>query len=88
MPELEISCVIKNHLGEITHLGIDNKKIFSVMQVILSILDGRYSYYTYQYGYKVQVYAVQDPSTRKWFLTLEPDNPHEHQLNFLTACSQ
>jgi hypothetical protein len=81
--EYQISCVVKDPQGVITHVGI-NGTPYDVMTVVGWSTE--HLFYTYRHGYRAQVYAKQDTVSRRWFLTTEPDSTKEDNLDFLPHC--
>lgn len=84
MDEYQISCVVQNSLGNITHVGI-NGKTYKVSTVVNWLRCKTYKFYTYKNGYKAYVYPKQSV-LGNWFLTTEPDSTRSNNLDFLTSC--
>lgn len=85
MTEFQITCVVQDSNGIITSVGI-NGQSYSVLTVVNWILSKTYSFFTMKNGYKAQVHARQHPTTKRWFLTTEPDSTTENNLDFLPKC--
>ena len=84
MEEFQISCVVQNSNGVITHVGIGGKT-HPVMDIVNWILNRTYMFYTIKNGYKATVYAKQS-TLGNWFLTTEPDSTKVNNLDFLRVC--
>jgi hypothetical protein len=85
MTDLQILCVVQDQQGVIQRVGIGSNT-HPVIDVVNWILNGTYSFYTLKNGYKARVYARQHSATKRWFLTTEPDNTRENNLDFLRKC--
>jgi hypothetical protein len=44
------------------------------------------TFYTYKYGYRAKVYQKQSSITGRIFLTTDPDDTRENNLDFLPTC--
>ena len=85
MTEYQITCVVQDSNGIITSVGI-NGQTYTVITVVNWILNRTHTFFTMKNGYRAQVYAKQHPTTKRWFLTTEPDGTRENNLDFLPHC--
>lgn len=81
---LEIKCV-KQENGAITHVGI-GEHTYTVENIVGDIRNNRFQYYTFKDGKKADVYAKEHPTSKRWFLTTDPDDTRENNLDFLPKC--
>jgi hypothetical protein len=82
----EISCIVEDANKVITHIGVGANR-WDVPGVVDDIRNNRYQYYTYKDRKKADVYAKQHPKTGRWFLTTDPDDTRENNLDFLPKCT-
>ena len=81
--EFKIHCV-RQHNGVITDVGIGDK-MFKVAMVVEWILKKAYTFYTIKNNAKAPVYPKQSVHGN-WFLTTNPDDTRENNLDFLGEC--
>lgn len=82
---LEIKCVVQDNNGVITQVGVGNSR-YTVQNIVDDIRNNRFQYYTSKAGKNVDVYAKQHPTSGRWFLTTDPDDTKENNLDFLPKC--
>ncbi len=85
MTEYQISCVVQDQQGVIQQVGIGSNT-HPVSDVVNWIQNRTHSFYTIKNGNRAIVHARQHPITKRWFLTTEPDNTKENNLDFLRKC--
>jgi Protein of unknown function (DUF3892) len=84
MTEFEIVCVIQDLQGIITHVGLNNGQVYPIMTIIDSM--PHHSYCTYGNWQKAVVFRKRHPTSGRWFLTTNPDDTRENNLDFLPKC--
>ena len=82
---IEIKCVVQDTNGTITHVGVFKSK-YTVQNIVEDIRKNLFQYYTYKAGNYASVYAKQHPTFGRWFLTIDPDDTNENNLDFLPKC--
>ncbi len=82
---LEITHVRKDTTNRISHVKIV-QRIFPVGTVASWIRTKQHYVYTKKLGTVATVYARVHPTTKRTFLTTEPDGIYENNLEFLPAC--
>ena len=84
MADLQITCIQESE-GRITHVGVQDNGIQSISKVIAWI-DRGHTFYTLEDNKKASVYKKQHPESKRWFLTTNPDDTNENNLDFLSTC--
>jgi len=82
--DLQITCIQESE-GRITHVGVQDNGIQSISKVIAWI-DRGHTFYTLEDNKKASVYKKQHPESKRWFLTTNPDDTNENNLDFLSTC--
>jgi hypothetical protein len=86
LTDYQIRCIRKNDGGIITQVGI-GEQIYLVENLVNHINQNRGdNFYTIKDGEKAWISARQHPLSHRWFLTTEPDNTDENNLDFLDSC--
>jgi hypothetical protein len=83
MADFQLTCVIQER-GVITQVGVEGT-IYTVQRIIGAMNAGD-TFYTYKYGYRAKVYQKQSSITGRIFLTTDPDDTRENNLDFLPTC--
>ena len=87
MREFKISCVVEDIHGVIHKVGIwDN--MFTVQEVAIWIIDKTYRFYTNKNGYKTYLKPRRTSYSGRLYLTTDPNDKRENNLDFLPYCSQ
>ena len=84
MVDLQITC-IRESGGRITHVGVQSNGIPPISKVIAWIDRGN-AFYTLENYERVIVHKKQHPESKRWFLTTNPDDINENNLDFLPTC--
>lgn len=63
--EYEITCIIEDHDGNITHMGFKEEGIHSVPLITRLIIEGRNSFYTIKDGDKIMVDSINTSAYNK-----------------------
>ena len=84
MADLQITCIQENE-GRITHVGVQFNGIQSISKVIAWIDRGN-TFYTLENNKRAVVYKKQHSESKRWFLTTNPDDINENNLDFLPTC--
>ena len=84
MANLQITCIQESE-GRITHVEVQDNGIQSISKVIAWI-DRGHTFYTLEDNKKASVYKKQHPESKRWFLTTNPDDMNENNLDFLPTC--
>ena len=84
MDPWEITCVRQSN-GVITHVNVGGL-LQPVERVLSWIQNEKFPIHTYKNGYRADVYPKQNSYTGRWFLTTDPDNTRENNLDFLPPC--
>ena len=79
----EITCVRQSN-GVITHVGIGGW--LQPVQTVVYWVQSGVTIFTDRYGRRVQVFARQHPYSKRWFLTTDPDDIRENNLDLLPMC--
>lgn len=82
MGEYEIRGVRQDTQNVIIEVVIANN-LHPIMDVVNWIRNGTHSFFTNKHGYRADVYPKQHPLSKRWFLTTDPDNTRENNLDFL-----
>lgn len=85
MGKYRIKCITHDKNEVITHVDIDNER-YKVEKIVQLILDKAHSFYTEENDKRAEVYAKQHPTSKRWFLTTDPDSDEENNLDFLPKC--
>ena len=84
MADLQITCKQESE-GRITHVEVQDNGIQPISKVIAWI-DRGHTFYTLENNQRAEVYKKQHPESKRWFLTTNPDDINENNLDFLPAC--
>ena len=84
MADLQITCIQESE-GRITHVGVQDNGIQSISKVIAWIDRGN-TFYTLENNKRAVVYKKQHSESKRWFLTTNPDDINENNLDFLPTC--
>jgi hypothetical protein len=87
MSEFEITCVHhadSNEPGLITHVGI-NGKLYTIMDIV-NAMTNYDTFHTFQDNRLARVQRRQHHTTRRWYLTTNPDDTRENNLDYLPVC--
>ena len=84
MANLLITCIQESE-GRITHVEVQDNGIQSISKVIAWIDRGN-AFYTLENNKRAVVYKKQHPESKRWFLTTNPDDMNENNLDFLPIC--
>ena len=87
MREFEISCVVQDITGVINKVGIW-EDIFTVQEVATWILNKTYRFYAYKRGHKTYLKPRRTNYSGRLYLTTDPNDKRENNLEFLPSCSQ
>ena len=84
MADLQITCIQESE-GRITHVEVQDNGIQSISKVIAWI-DRGHTFYTLEDNKRAVVHKKQHPESKRWFLTTNPDDMNENNLDFLPTC--
>ena len=84
MANLLITCIQESE-GRITHVEVQDNGIQSISKVIAWIDRGN-TFYTLENNKRAVVYKKQHSESKRWFLTTNPDDINENNLDFLPTC--
>ena len=84
MADLQITCIQESE-GRITHVGVQDNGIQSISKVIAWIDRGN-AFYALENYERAIVHKKQHPESKRWFLTTNPDDMNENNLDFLPTC--
>ena len=84
MANLLITCIQESE-GRITHVEVQDNGIQSISKVIAWI-DRGHTFYALENYQRAVVYKKQHPESKRWFLTTNPDDRNENNLDFLPTC--
>ena len=84
MADLQITCIQESE-GRITHVKVQDNGIQSISKVIAWI-DRGHTFYTLEDNKRAVVHKKQHPESKRWFLTTNPDDMNENNLDFLPIC--
>lgn len=89
MTTFQITCIVDDSNKVITHVGLGSTQSKITVQTAVDDLRSPTGdrYYTMKDGKRADVYAKQHPSTGRWFLTTNPDDTRENNLDFLPKCT-
>jgi len=82
--DLQITCIQESE-GRITHVKVQDNGIQSISKVIAWI-DRGHTFYTLEDNKRAVVHKKQYPESKRWFLTTNPDDMNENNLDFLPIC--
>jgi hypothetical protein len=87
MTKLEITCVRYDDTSNvITHVGVGAAgKEYRVIDIVQAMLNGD-TFHTFRGGQWAKVYRNQHNFSGRWFLTTNPDDMNENDLDFLPIC--
>ncbi len=86
--DFRISCVKKDSNGVIYQVGIVDSGIYPIMTVVNHIHQNPQDLvYTIKYGNTAKVYVRQHHTSKRFFLTTDPDDIRENNLDFLPTCN-
>jgi hypothetical protein len=83
---LQITGVIKNEHGVVTHICGSWGSTQTVEQTIREIQNREYSYYVNVYGNEAEVYVVPASSTHRAYLKTRADTTYVNNLDNLPGC--
>ncbi len=84
MGDYQITCKEHDSQERIIKVGLGRmREMHSTDQVVKWIRDGTHTFYTLKNGDRAKVLARQRSDTGYWYLTTEPDNEDEKNLDFL-----
>lgn len=83
--EHEITCIIEDNDGNITHMGFKKEGIHSVLIITRLIIEGSNSFYIYKNGDKMMVDTIKTPDYNKP-LNTDPVAIDIDDLYFLPRC--
>jgi uncharacterized protein DUF3892 len=77
--EYQIVYVVKNQEGIIIHVGLNDGHNYPI-DTIIRLIGEHHTFFTYEnvVGRRDSVYALQNASTGRWFLTTSPDTANEN----------
>jgi len=81
---LQITCIQESEVG-ITHVKVQDNGIQSISKVIAWI-DRGHTFYALENYQRAIVHKKQHPESKRWFLTTNPDDMNENNLDFLPTC--
>jgi len=81
---LLITCIQENE-GRITHVEVQDNGIQSISKVIAWI-DRGHTFYALEDNKRAIIHKKQHPGSKRWFLTTNPDDTNENNLDFLPTC--
>ena len=84
MADLQITCIQESEVG-ITHVEVQDNGIQSISKVIAWI-DRGHTFYALENYQRAIVHKKQHPESKRWFLTTNPDDMNENNLDFLPTC--
>ncbi len=84
MADLQITCIRESE-GRITHVGVQDNAIQPI-SIVIAWIDRGHTFYTLENNKRAEVYKKQHPETKRWFLTTNPDDINENNLDFLPTC--
>ena len=89
MAEFQITCIVENSDKVITKVGYGFSGYKLDVQTVVNDMRNPSGdrYYTMKGGQRATVYAKQHPTSGRWFLTTNPDDTRENNLDFLPKCS-
>lgn len=86
MGRYEIICIRHDADNVITHVGLKNAGIHTVIRIVARINREVDTFYTYRGGKIAEVEARHRRDTGVWYLTTNPDSTDENNLDFLPDC--
>ena len=89
MSEFEITCVRNDNINNvITRVGVGTVgKEYPVIDIVQAMIKGD-TFHTFKGGQRAKVYRNQHHVTGRWFLTTNPDDMNENDLDFLPICKR
>ncbi len=84
MANLLITCKQESE-GRITHVGVQFNDTQPISKVFLWIDRGN-TFFTLENYQRAVIYKKQHPESKRWFLTTNPDDMNENNLDFLPTC--
>lgn len=88
MTDFQISCVKKDSNGVIYQVGIVDRGVYPIMSVVNLIHENPQDMvYTVKYGKPAKVFVRQHHLSKRFFLTTDPDDIRENNLDFLPKCA-
>ena len=84
MTDLQITCIQEND-GRITHVGVTANNIQPI-DIVIGWINTGHTFYTLVNNNRADVYKKQHPDSKRWFLTTNPDDTNENNLDFLPTC--
>ena len=87
MREFEISCVVQDITGVNNKVGI-LEDIFTVQEVATWVLNKTYRFYAYKRGHKTYLKPRRTNYSGRLYLTTDPNDKRENNLDFLPYCDQ
>ena len=84
MANLLITCKQESE-GRITHVEVQDAGIQPISKVITWI-DSGHTFYALEIYERAIVHKKQHPESKRWFLTTNPDDMNENNLDFLPTC--
>ena len=84
MADLQITCIQESE-GRITHVEVQFNGIQSISKVIAWI-DRGHTFYALENYQRAIVHKKQHTDSKRWFLTTNPDDMNENNLDFLPTC--
>ena len=86
MGEYEIICIRHDSNKVITHVGLRNAGIHTLIRIVVRINNKIDTFYTNRGGKRANVHAKHRSDTGRWYLTTDPDSTNENNLDFLPYC--
>ncbi len=90
MGDYEITCIMHDANEVIIKVGVkvnSEVKVYDVETAVYWLEKGDHTLYTYKDKKKAKVYHKQHQISKRWFLTTNPDDTKENNLDFLPQCA-
>ena len=87
MADIRIICKRHDEDKVITHVGLEDDSIHTVLEIWNRIKNNEDSFCTYENKNYARVYARQRRDTGRKYLTTDPDGTDENNLDFLPECN-
>ena len=86
MADIRIVCKTHDDNKVITHVGLEDSSVHTVLEIWNRISNREDTFYTFVNNNRAKVYARQRRDTGTKYLTTDPDSENENNLDFLPSC--
>ncbi|MGD1837525.1 MAG: DUF3892 domain-containing protein [Nitrososphaeraceae archaeon] len=86
MGDYEITCIVHDYQGVITHVGLSGDYPKYSIPDIIRFMDNGHTFFTMRDYRRADVIAKQHHITGRQYLTTNPDDTRENNLDFLPQC--